>query len=1233
MRYLNKIVFINSASVQYAEMELDGNVHLTGTQGVGKSTLLRAILFFYNANKIKLGIPREKQSFDEYYFPFQNSYIIYEIVKEEATFCVLAYKVNGKTAFRFFDSEYKRELFIDENNRAFQSWDEIRTAFGRHIYYTPIVASYKEFRQIIYGDNKGMKPNFRKYALLESKQYQNIPLTIQNVFLNSKLEAKFIKETIIKSLNEEEFSLDLENYLKNHLRDFESQINDISIWFKKNKKGQIIIRKQAEKIIDLYRKFNFLKQEKQELTAELAGRMEFVEQEKPKLIAKLNREGTSLDKLKEEGEKLKKLHSKREQKLISEIDYLKKELRKTKKKQDRYAAQNIEEVIQKVEQKNNWISKKKSLEEEKSTLTAAFADIEQRFENLIRQVQNQLVESKNEKEAAINKIERNFTKEETDLTNTYRGIIDQIEEGEKDQLENVQNEKETLVGQENQLHIKKSELKHQRFFEKEIEDCLEESAELKQAVSTYKNEIEKRQSKKDTLRKQGELETEKVKQYAENKIDKSKEKQEKYRSEILGIQHKIKQSESSLYGWLDKNVPNWGETIGKVIDEEEVLFHTDLNPKLSNEENHNFFGIELNLNALKSRVKTLEEYRQDIEVFQKKVEEIRKEINRLEEQKNADLSRINKRFKRKLSRLEDEISEKEYKFTQDENRLKKNKVALEEWKEKGKTEKKSILEDIEQKLNKTASEKLKVEKEQQRILKSISRQISLKNTERDKKINELKTEKTWQIQEIKNLFKGKETVSTKRIQELKNQQHNEFSRKGADTKRIREIEEELLHIEQELSFIKENEALVIEYKKDKREFFDKVQQWKTEQKNKENQKENILEVHQKEQQKADKKYRDQRTLVNTIKDSLEVFSKDEAKFSEFKKLPVYLEMEPFLIPPKNQKSFAKLAVNSINELTGKHYEGIETLNSLKQAVGLFTGNFSANNIFNFEVNLNIDKEFLEFAVELKEFIEEDKIAEYEKRVNNKFADVIHNIGKETNELLSKEAEIEKVIRKINNDFETKNFVEAIKEMEMRTQKSSNPIVRLLIRIKDFNEENNLILGEINLFNVSGNSTQNQKAVNLLKQLVKELERYKHNSLSLSESFDLQFRIVENDNNSGWVEKLSNVGSEGTDVLVKAMINILLLNVFKSDVSKKFKDFKLHCMMDEIGRLHPTNVKGILRFANERNIFLINGSPISQSATDYKYTYKLSKHKSQSDPNKYITKVNRLVKVRNKVLSR
>ena len=54
MRYLNKVVFLNSAHVPYAEVKVDGNVHFIGTQGVGKSTLLRAVLFFYNADKFCL---------------------------------------------------------------------------------------------------------------------------------------------------------------------------------------------------------------------------------------------------------------------------------------------------------------------------------------------------------------------------------------------------------------------------------------------------------------------------------------------------------------------------------------------------------------------------------------------------------------------------------------------------------------------------------------------------------------------------------------------------------------------------------------------------------------------------------------------------------------------------------------------------------------------------------------------------------------------------------------------------------------------------------------------------------------------------------------------------------------------------------------------------------------------------------------------------------------------------
>src|ERR1700710_51201 len=213
MRYLNRIILINSAQIKFADITIDGNVHLIGTQGVGKSSLLRAILFFYNADILKLGISREKKSFIDYYFPYANSYIIYEVSRTEGKYCVLAYKSQNKIAFRFYDGGFNRNHFINEEGKAYESWDKIAELLNKEKipFTTQKIDSYEDYRDILYGNSDGKTKGLKRYALLESKEYQNIPRTIQNVFLNSKLEAEFIKQTIIASL-QNDIRIELSNY-------------------------------------------------------------------------------------------------------------------------------------------------------------------------------------------------------------------------------------------------------------------------------------------------------------------------------------------------------------------------------------------------------------------------------------------------------------------------------------------------------------------------------------------------------------------------------------------------------------------------------------------------------------------------------------------------------------------------------------------------------------------------------------------------------------------------------------------------------------------------------------------------------------------------------------------------------------------------------------------------------------------------------------------------------------
>ena len=133
MKYLNKIIFINSANIPYAEISVDGNVHFTGTQGVGKSTVLRALLFFYNADKQRLGIQQGQKSFDEFYFRQSNSYILYEVMRDNGAYTILVSRYQGRASWRFIDAPYQRGWLIDDNKQVFGDWVKIREHIDKNI--------------------------------------------------------------------------------------------------------------------------------------------------------------------------------------------------------------------------------------------------------------------------------------------------------------------------------------------------------------------------------------------------------------------------------------------------------------------------------------------------------------------------------------------------------------------------------------------------------------------------------------------------------------------------------------------------------------------------------------------------------------------------------------------------------------------------------------------------------------------------------------------------------------------------------------------------------------------------------------------------------------------------------------------------------------------------------------------------------------------------------------------
>lgn len=193
MRNLSRIIFINSANIPYSDdIYLDGNVHFIGTQGVGKVPFC-VLSFLLQCRHATAGHFGGKAELHGLLFPYSNSYIVYEVATENGAFCILSFKSMNRVCYRFIHSPYRKEFFIDENRVAYSESDRVRAVLDQYgIEYSRIIYTYDEYRNILYGNSTS--PEFSRYSLMESKQYQNIPRTIQNVLLNSKLDAEFIKK-------------------------------------------------------------------------------------------------------------------------------------------------------------------------------------------------------------------------------------------------------------------------------------------------------------------------------------------------------------------------------------------------------------------------------------------------------------------------------------------------------------------------------------------------------------------------------------------------------------------------------------------------------------------------------------------------------------------------------------------------------------------------------------------------------------------------------------------------------------------------------------------------------------------------------------------------------------------------------------------------------------------------------------------------------------------------------
>ena len=1206
MRALRKIIFVNSAHIRYAEVRLDGNVHFIGTQGVGKSTLLRAILFFYNADKLHLGIPKEMKTYDEFYLPHANSYIVYEVEHEHGPFCVLTFRSSGRACFRFVDAAYRKEWLVDDNGEVTAESKVIRERLGGAS-MSKIIDRYEQYRDILYGNRQAVGKEFARFQLMESNRYQNIPRSIQNVFLNSRLDANFIKDIIIRSMSEEEANIDL-GYYRRQVADFGQEYKDISCWYKLNQKGESVVRTQAENVVKAYRYLLFMKQQ----IAELCGELKYavrVSKERLPLVEK------KIDEIIEEENRQKRLINEIQQKYDSEktslnqqLGVVNEDLKRLKERRELYAAQKIEDLLKRYEQEQVL---KIKLEESKvrlTELTARFNDVTGKFKALCQGVKNGLENYRLSQNNRIFSLGQEKQKAEERMFNEHTEQRKNIEAAFAEKLTVAYNAIDLLKNEKSELEKEMLKLKFSQPYKEETDALNKEANSLAFREKELNGLIATTEAKINQLQTEYDKQEAEITADSKNKIDAKQQEMDEVAAKIAEIDGLLNRTKGSLYEWLEENKRDWEQNIGKVVNEESVLYQTGLHPQ--KDDGTSLFGVKLDLIDLPLSVRKPTQLKEERDELELKLRSLQTDKKALTEQQEKLINELKRRVAPKMRELREQKSYHETELRVIPQKQKALKLKQEDYAAKAQQEKEERAKLLNTRLQEVALRRAAADTNLDKIQAEKQKQLTAEDKRYQKAKDETIRLHEQRVAEIKADIKQQEKKTEEQLLLLQQQENEELRGRGADTRMVDECKNLIKATEDELKFIDDHRRIVFDYQRDRESLFNREDEFKAKKKlindklQQLNEKYNLRKLKHNEalaslgKELAERK--DEKRLLDENLQKAENFAHDE-------------KLCPPMLAEANERQTLRTPGQAVEELTGIIVSRQKSYDKLKGAVNLFKGNFTTKNTFNFRMELTLDDDYLDFANNLEDFLTYNKIEEFRRRTSERYVDILARVSKEMGDLTRHESDVDRVIHDINNDFRERNFAGVIKLIALQPVPSADKMVLLMKRIKEFNDENQYAMGELNLFSTANRDEVNEKAVGYLLDFMKSLvDNPQRQLLTLSDLFLLQFRIVENDNDTGWVDKLSHVGSEGTDTLVKAMINIMLINVFKGKVSRKFGDFRIHCMMDEIGKLHPQNVKGILDFANARNILLINSSPTTYNVSDYRYTYLLDKDsKSQT----------------------
>ncbi|RCU49564.1 ATP-binding protein [Corallincola holothuriorum] len=597
MSALNRIILINTHLPGVVELALDGHTNICGTNASGKTTLQRLVPVFYGEYPSRV-VPSTRDSFEKWYLPREDSYIVYEYQRMDGEFCqavMAAASDRNGVRYRLLGKGFDLEDYLkqrDGETLTFLTMEE----FGRVMKSKGLAVTRqlntREFRGIIQNDRVALSSGSskaelrtlaRQFSLCDSEHTLRHIEKLARAVHSKEGKMETIKSMIAAILEEDGVTPPA------------SSLNPQKVegWIRESQliQGFAAIRPEFERLEQQYNEL---------LSCELrlAGLKRGYQADESLQLTRQSDAKAEIELLGNEHKQLESGWKDQRDTLNQQLSVVKGELESFDSE-----LQNIEDQYQSYQDKD--IEQARANLERMTAWRDDLANLEARF-RLLTEAHQDIESAYNERRS---KIDRQLNRVLSEL-NEQKDTLQEERDNKREQQHDDLAAQEKLFSERRQSGLA-------RFKEREYELKLakaEQQAKLdgvtyideeKQALMIFDERIlladesrEAVEEKQERLHKEEKI-AKRQQETADEALRQTTRRLNECESQARALNELLYPGHHSLLEFLRKEHPQWEGTLGKVIHPE-LLQRSDLKPSLTADGAEALYRVWLDLSALET---------------------------------------------------------------------------------------------------------------------------------------------------------------------------------------------------------------------------------------------------------------------------------------------------------------------------------------------------------------------------------------------------------------------------------------------------------------------------------------------------------------------------------------------------------------------------------------------------------------------------------------------------------